>query len=513
MRNIAYETILSNPKLPSMPAVALEVLELAAREDTDISDFERAIEKDQAIAVRILRSVNSSYYGLTSRCGSIRQAVALLGIQTVKGLVLGFSLECAVRGNDSDEVSFDFAGYWRRSLQVATAARMIARHVQARDPETAFISGLVQDAGMIAIWRAHGDRYLQIIDMANNNHENLAATESRILDVNHAEVTAEMVSRWRFPEELVRAIRMHHRDVDDLDGESPIDRILRLATIASAALENEAIGRVDAVSEFERLAFGWFDIKDEDARTLLGEITDDALRMSRALNIDVGEMPDSEQILARAAEMIAALPEAMQVVPEEVVMKTDPVTGLPDREELLADLEASFLTAHDGNSCLGGVDLTLLLVGTDEIRMLNERFGDAGGDEALMHVARCAQEILAPRPGAVGVYRFVGAEIAVILRGFDEAATMAVCDELRGTIARRPLRIKSNRDESELCTIRVTIGAAVHHPAGKDHGTGTPDAILRAAMCAVTTGRRHGGDQVFLHGSDAVDACRKGNAA
>ena len=75
------------------------------------------------------------------------QAVALLGIQTVKGLVLGFSLECAVRGNDSDEVSFDFAGYWRRSLQVATAARMIARHVQARDPETAFISGLVQDAG------------------------------------------------------------------------------------------------------------------------------------------------------------------------------------------------------------------------------------------------------------------------------------------------------------------------------------------------------------------------------
>ena len=108
-----YDSILTNPSLPSLPTVALEVLDLASREDVDLGDFERTIERDQAMSVRILRAVNSSYYGLGRRCGSIRQAVSYLGIQTVK-VVLSFSLERAMDFGE-DEITFDFNSYWRQT--------------------------------------------------------------------------------------------------------------------------------------------------------------------------------------------------------------------------------------------------------------------------------------------------------------------------------------------------------------------------------------------------------------
>ncbi|MEC7351753.1 MAG: HDOD domain-containing protein, partial [Planctomycetota bacterium] len=89
MTDSSRDSILYDPALPSLPSVALEVLELASREDVDLRDFERAIERDQAISIRILRTVNSSYYGLGKPCGSIRQAISYLGVKTLKALVLG----------------------------------------------------------------------------------------------------------------------------------------------------------------------------------------------------------------------------------------------------------------------------------------------------------------------------------------------------------------------------------------------------------------------------------------
>lgn len=442
MLSPAYEAILSNPKLPSLPVVALEVLELAAREDSEIGDFEKAIERDQAIAVRILRTVNSSYYGLSSPWGSIRQAVSLLGVQTVRGLVLGFSLECALDGGDEDEISFDFTGYWRRCFHGASAARVLANKTGQAEPEEAFIAALVQDAGMIATWRVHGDRYLQIIDMANGRHDELAPIDQRILGIDHATIGSEMTRRWSFPESIVDAIAGHHGDLEETARDEPFQRVVRLAGIAAEAMESERTGHVGAITEFERLAFEWFKIDETEARTLLGAIADDACELARALSINVGEMPTSTQILACAAEMLAALPEAMQPTSDEPIVKMDVTTGLPDRDELLADLEVSYRGAQDINGCLGGVELSLLLIGIDDVRMLNERFSDVGGDAALAHVALCARDVLAHLPGAVGAYRFVGAEIAVILRGFDESAAIEVAEELRATIARRPLRVE-----------------------------------------------------------------------
>ena len=88
MNDGALERIMNSPDLPTLPAVAAQMLELTTRSDVELSEIAKVIEHDPAIATRVLKTVNSSFYGLTRRVASIRQALAYLGMETVKGLVL-----------------------------------------------------------------------------------------------------------------------------------------------------------------------------------------------------------------------------------------------------------------------------------------------------------------------------------------------------------------------------------------------------------------------------------------
>ena len=100
MNDTALARIMESPQLPTLPAVAVRVLELTSRRDVELGEIAKAVEHDPAIATRVLKTVNSSFYGLTQRVGSIRQALAYLGLETVKGLVLGFSLARAFKGEE-----------------------------------------------------------------------------------------------------------------------------------------------------------------------------------------------------------------------------------------------------------------------------------------------------------------------------------------------------------------------------------------------------------------------------
>ena len=125
MNDAALARIMNSPQMPTLPAVAVQVLELTSRRDVELAEIARVVEHDPAIATRVLKTVNSSFYGLTRRVGSIRQALAYLGMETVKGLVLGFSLARTFKGDD--DVVFDFNDYWRRSILAASAARATSR--------------------------------------------------------------------------------------------------------------------------------------------------------------------------------------------------------------------------------------------------------------------------------------------------------------------------------------------------------------------------------------------------
>src|SRR3984957_6513575 len=115
------------PNLPSLPTVAVQILDLAGKPNIDIAEIARIISRDPALSSKILRTVNSSFYGRSHNVGTISHALVILGLQSVKTLVLGFSLVTNL--STEKPKGFKYLSYWRRSIYAATAARTIAKRV------------------------------------------------------------------------------------------------------------------------------------------------------------------------------------------------------------------------------------------------------------------------------------------------------------------------------------------------------------------------------------------------
>src|SRR5438270_8392733 len=121
------------PTLPSLPTIAMQVLDLAQRDEVDIAEIARIISKDAALSSKILRTVNSSFYGRSQSISQVSQALVILGLQSVKTLVLGFSLVGNLKKQKSK--GFNHLDYWRRSIYAATAAKTLAAKTQMLQAE------------------------------------------------------------------------------------------------------------------------------------------------------------------------------------------------------------------------------------------------------------------------------------------------------------------------------------------------------------------------------------------
>ena len=124
MNEQLVQKIRNCPNLPSLPAIAVQVLELAQKSDADIAEIARIISKDPALSSKILRTVNSSFYGRSQNVSTISHALVILGLQSVKTLVLGFSLVSNL--SKTRAKGFKHVIYWKRSIFAATASRSLA---------------------------------------------------------------------------------------------------------------------------------------------------------------------------------------------------------------------------------------------------------------------------------------------------------------------------------------------------------------------------------------------------
>src|SRR3954452_24152407 len=172
------------PTLPSLPAIAMEVLGLAQSEEVDIAEIARIISKDPALSSKILRTVNSSFYGRSQSISTISHALVILGLQSVKTLVLGFSLVTNLAKAKSK--GFKHLSYWKHSIYAATAARTIAAKISVVQQEEAFLAALLMDIGMLVLDTVLGEPYSQICVQVRT-HEELALAEQAALGMTHAE--------------------------------------------------------------------------------------------------------------------------------------------------------------------------------------------------------------------------------------------------------------------------------------------------------------------------------------
>ncbi|MDZ4755568.1 MAG: GGDEF domain-containing protein [Phycisphaerae bacterium] len=508
MNNAALEKVFAAPNLPTLPAVALKVLELTNRPDVQLRQVASVIENDQAIATKVLRTINSSFYALSRRCGSIQQAIALLGLQTVKGLVLGFSLAKSMDGGGEQDIGFDFMTYWRRCIYTAASARHLATLTRRCDPEEAFVAALVQDVGMVALWRAYGDRYLQIVDAVGKDHRRLVSMERKAMEVDHATVAGEMTRRWRFPESVIEAVRFHHDSERASLATMQIARTVELAGMATAIVMGETPRPYEAMTQFRNCAFEWFDIKGNIPASLLQVFADKAQDMARMFGLNVGASPDIDAILEHAARARdeQALPtvDLDDVLEADCREQTDPVTGLPDKTVFLRDIEGAFQQSSSGGS-VTGTGIGVIVAALDDGKQTNEKYGVSGGDAALRFVA----ESLSQCTGRFGrAYRFVGVAVIALLPKVDLEQLCRVAEATRAKVAESVVRVGGT---SATAAVKITASCGVAICEGDagvraSSGVATRDELLKAAMCAVSTAQQQKNKVVLFRKDVAAKA-------
>lgn len=483
------ERVLACPSLPTPPVIAVKLLELTRDPEVRISDIAKLVESDQALAGKVIRLVNSSLYSLTSPCKSIERALSLLGLSTVKSLVLGFSLVEATKSLDDDD-GFDTDAYWTRVIYGASAARIVADKTRAGDPDESFTAALFQDMGMLASYIALQAEYAQLLSDAPKQHEKLTAHENETLGFNHAQIGAELAIKWKLPESLADSIRHHHKPADAPSTVYNACRVVELGRMAAEAIGpgcSPATGR-----EFAARMREDFDMAFRDVDELLMQVADAATAMATMFEKSIGEKPDVHALMAEAQELqmehqLTAARETEQLKAEAM---TDGLTGAHNRKRFDQELAAQMEHAKTS-----GEPLALLFLDADRFKSVNDTHGHQAGDAVLVELARRLNNSV----GQYGmVFRYGGEEFAALVPNMNSEKAARQGELARSTIAGSAFNLRDVEGAPDLLPVTVSVGVALFDPAAEASLEG--DILLKRADEQVYKAKEGGRNTVRVHG-------------
>jgi putative nucleotidyltransferase with HDIG domain len=194
--------------LPSLPDVLATVNSLLDDPGTSLKKIAGVLSTDEGLASRVLRLVNSAYYGLPRMVSTIPLATTILGAKAIKSHVVNIAYADLMGQLGGRHEQYNLL--WRHGLRTATWARAIAGDLHDVDPEEAFTAGLIHDIGKAICLRLRGESYAKIIEEAYRSGRPLVGVEEEVVGFNHSQIGGWAASRWSLPESLVNAIGWHH---------------------------------------------------------------------------------------------------------------------------------------------------------------------------------------------------------------------------------------------------------------------------------------------------------------
>ena len=202
-----WQQISENAQLISLPDVYLQLKEVLADPDYTTAKVAKVIACDPAVSARLLRIVNSAYFGLATQIDSVNRAVSLLGTRGVYDLVLAVSVTQSFEGM-SNEV-MDMQRFWRKSVVCAITSRELAALCNVVDSEHPFLCGLLCDIGHLFIYQAVPDEAQQAIKLAQEQNIPLYKVERTLIGIDYANVGAALMRLWQLPQNLWEPAEYH----------------------------------------------------------------------------------------------------------------------------------------------------------------------------------------------------------------------------------------------------------------------------------------------------------------
>jgi putative nucleotidyltransferase with HDIG domain len=192
--------------LPTLPVVALQIGEAVHSKNASVDHVAELLRADPATSAKLLRLVNSPYFGIPGGVSDVARAIPFVGFNTLYQLVLSISVLDTLGTSGAR----DAKALWVHSLTVGTAARELAQDVRFSDPGACFTAGLLHDMGKIALAKVDSTKLSSVLDAVRSEGVSLEEAERRFGLAPHDKLGSRLARQWRFPATLATPIEQHH---------------------------------------------------------------------------------------------------------------------------------------------------------------------------------------------------------------------------------------------------------------------------------------------------------------
>jgi len=270
--------------LPALPTITLQIMKMIKDPMTNAMDFERYVRQDQVLTARLLKIVNSSFYGREKRVETISKAVVTLGMKTLRSVVMASSTSKLLE-RPLPVYGFEKLGLWRHALATATFAQMIANVLkeEPEDIERMFVVGLLHDIGKVVLGDIIKKKMEQFL--ADWPVYGVLAAEEKIADIHHAALGQIIAQTWKLPEYVGAVLRYHHDPSEAVS----FKRECAVVHLADFIAVKEGIGLVEKYKNNQRLEKQTLDILEID-KPLLDVILQEVKKSRTELDILLKEI-------------------------------------------------------------------------------------------------------------------------------------------------------------------------------------------------------------------------------
>jgi len=248
--------VVSSFQIPVKPQILTDMQSLLTEAEPDMDRIAKLISSDVGLSSAILKIINSPFYGMNREISEIKQAVMILGLKTINGLVTALLLKSSFKGN----ASISLERFWDDSLDVANAMAFIGNKIKNKIPvDMLYTIGLFENCG-IPLLALKFSNYKEVLIKANSQGVNSIALEEQHYQTNHAVLGYYVASSWNLPKEICELILRHH-DASYLDTISGSNEQLAFASLKAAENMVERVKR-------HNVAPCWEEVKDQALNTL-----------------------------------------------------------------------------------------------------------------------------------------------------------------------------------------------------------------------------------------------------
>ena len=401
-------------KLPTLPGVAIKILQAMQREAPDIREIAEVISADAPLSANVLRVVNSPFYGLSNKITSVHHAMVYLGLNAVKNLALSFSL---LRGfAPKRKGAFDYVQFSKDSLMGAIAAKTLAEKINRRHGENAFFLGLLQNIGVLIMAESMPHEYESVIAAASLSGSPLHEAETSLLGINHMKVGEFVTESWGLPATVSVPIGYHHCAYRLVHPLNEIEQVTRILHLSSLYVERFKCPDLDAdYSEIEKYVHAYEFESLIDISGVAAQVTEGVKSVFPVFDLQIDEKKHIEIIDAAQSELAELSGELLNQVHSQgqSIDLLRQQVGLDGLTQLINHMRFLEILQQEINRAVRyRTALSIIMADVDHFKSINDFFGHQAGDHVLKNISAQLKKQLRDSDH---IARYGGEEFAVIL--------------------------------------------------------------------------------------------------